>query len=122
MPDNNIIEIEKDILEQRLSQIVTRVVNSEVEMRLVPIRKMIKLYLIGMSAIVAAGVILCVVAGDYVLLRSSFFMCLAMIVWMAPLWYYARFSPRWMDIYWREIDKSDVCSFVSELDDDSLTG
>jgi len=110
MSEDIIIEVKKDALACKVSQMMTTAVNDEVEKRLLPIRNTLKGHLMFVSAIIVAGAILWAVASDIYLLKFSLYMGVGGLVWVTPLWYFARFSPLWIDVHWNKIDDDSLVS------------
>ena len=102
-----IVHVEKEELELRVSQITTRMVNAEVEERLVPIRSTIRIHAFCMSALLVGSLILWLVFDSKNLFDEMIFLSLMFFVWIAPIWSKTQYAPRWMEATWIELDNED---------------
>lgn len=102
------IEIDKEELELRVSQLLTQMVNSEVERRLNPIRKVIRIHAFFVSAMLMTALILWFVYDDKDVLDRVVPYAVLFVIWIVPIWSQTRFRPRWMEAHWTDLDDKEL--------------
>lgn len=102
------IEIEKEELERRVSQLMTEAVNAEVELRLKPIRQSIKIHAFMVSAFFAAAVVVWLLYDSVGMFEDFAFLLFMFFVWMYPIWSKARYIPRWMEAHWIDLEDKEL--------------
>lgn len=102
------IEIDKEELELRVSQLATRMVNDEVEQRLKPIRKVVKIHAFFVSIVFTTSLILWFFYDDKDVFDRVMPLTSVFIIWIFPIWMQLGFRPRWMEAHWIDLDDEEI--------------